>query len=123
MNILGIDYGKKRIGLSWVDTDLGVVLPIGQIESGNWKTDLVKIAKEDSADMFVVGLPLGLDGKENQNTQRVRDFVRELQDLVSLSVEFVDERFSSRSADAIGGSVSRDEKSAMVILQSYLDSR
>jgi putative Holliday junction resolvase len=121
MNILGIDYGRKNIGLAWVDTELGVVLPMGKVECGKWKADLVNLIKQEKADKLVVGLPIGLDGKENENTENVKRFVEELKKEISISVEFVDERFSSRQADAMGGTVSRDEKAAMVILQSYLE--
>jgi len=121
MNILGIDYGKKRIGVSWVDTDMGMVLPLTTVESGKWKVDLVSMIGEQKADKLVIGLPIGLDGKENENTKNIRKFAEDLKSLVNLPIEFVDERFTSRQADAMGGTASRDEKSAMVILQSYLD--
>jgi RNase H-fold protein (predicted Holliday junction resolvase) len=39
----------------------------------------------------------------------------------SIPIEFFDERFTSQQADAMGGSVSRDEKSAMAILEGYLE--
>jgi len=121
MNILSIDYGQKRIGLAWVDTDLGVVLPYGKLETGDWKLELVKLIKDEKANLIVIGLPIGLDGQENNNTGLVRKFVSELEKSVEIPVEFVDERFTSRQADQMGGDVSRDEKSAMLILQSYLD--
>jgi RNase H-fold protein (predicted Holliday junction resolvase) len=65
---------------------------------------------------------MGLDGKENKNTERIRKFVEELKLEVDIPIEFFDERFSSQQADAMGGGVSRDEKAAMVVLQSYLGS-
>ncbi|MBD3311651.1 MAG: Holliday junction resolvase RuvX [Candidatus Magasanikbacteria bacterium] len=121
MNVLGIDYGKKRIGLAWVDTALGVVLPYGRLETGDWRMELPKLIREEKADSVIVGLPIGLDGQENENTKAVRKFVEELKKSIVVPVEFVDERFTSRQADQMGGEVSRDEKAAMLILQSYLD--
>ncbi|MDP2692462.1 MAG: Holliday junction resolvase RuvX [bacterium] len=118
MNILGIDYGKKRIGLAWVQVGLDVVLPYGIV--GNID-ELVELIKREGINKLVVGMPIGLDGNENDNTARVRKFAEELINKTKLPLEFVDERFSSRQADSMGGDVSRDEKSAMVILQSYLD--
>jgi len=118
MNILAIDHGKKRIGLAWVQEGLDVVLPYGVIEGG--VEELVKLIKSENINKLVVGLPIGLDGKENQNTKRVREFADELKKKVNLPIEFVDERFTSRQADNMGGDVSRDEKSAMLILQSYI---
>jgi RNase H-fold protein (predicted Holliday junction resolvase) len=53
---------------------------------------------------------------------KVRNFVKKMVDLSGAKVELVDERFSSYAADRfVEGGVSRDEKSAMIILQTYLD--
>lgn len=124
MNILGIDYGKKRIGLAWVQSGLDVVLPFGQItmqDTHSTIRELADLISKENIDKVVVGLPLGMEGEENENTERVRKFVGELEKQIEIPVEFFDERFSSRQADAMGGDASRDEKAAMVILQSYID--
>jgi putative Holliday junction resolvase len=124
MNILGIDYGEKRIGLAWVQDGLDVVLPFGQLaHDGTVYDALTTLTKEEGIDVIVVGLPLGMDGGENENTARVRAFATTLSVETGLPVELSDERFSSRQADAMGGDVSRDEKSAMVILQSYMEKK
>lgn len=118
MNLLGIDYGKKRIGLAWAQVGLDVVLPYGVV--GNID-ELVSLIKKEKIDKLVVGMPIGLDGKENVNTKRVEKFAEELKSKTGLAVEYVDERFTSAQADSMGGDVSRDEKAAMVILSSYLE--
>jgi len=116
--LLGIDYGKKRIGLAWVQVGLDVVLPYGIVNNID---ELVTLINKEGIDKLVLGMPLGLDSKENDNTRRVNEFAEELKKRTNLPLEFVDERFSSRQADSMGGDVSRDEKSAMVIMQTYLD--
>ena len=116
MNILAIDFGTKNIGLAWCDTGIGVVLPYGVVK----KTELAGFIAKEKIDKVVVGLPLGLDGKENANTVRVKKFADELRAQISAPVEFFDERFSSQQADRSEGGASRDEKSAMVILEGYL---
>ncbi len=121
MNILAIDYGTKNIGLAWCQKELGVVLPFGNVECRMWNVGLVNLIKKEKIDKVIVGLPVGLDGKENENTKKIRNFVDELKKDIDVPVDFVDERFTSAQADRMGGTVSRDEKSAMVILQSYLD--
>jgi len=122
MNILAIDHGTKNIGLAWADTALNLVLPFGIIDAKNWQSELVKLVETEKIDKVVVGLPLGLKGEENVNTKKIRQFGNELKKYIGLPIEFVDERFSSYAADRFEGGVSRDEKSAMIILQSYLDS-
>lgn len=125
MNILAVDYGTKNIGLAWVDTALGVVLPFGSVmnhEARNTYQEISNLLIKERIDRIIVGLPLGLDGKENKNTERVKKFVEELKLEIDIPVEFFDERFSSKEADAMsGGGVSRDELAAMIILKSYLD--
>jgi len=125
MNILAIDYGKKRIGLAWTQTELGVVLPYGLMthETDSTIQKLIDLVRKEKIDKLVIGLPLGLDGKENENTKRVRVFAGELKQHTDAPVEFVDERFTTAEAERMGKEgVSKDEKAAMVILQAYLDS-
>jgi putative Holliday junction resolvase len=124
MNILALDYGEKRIGLAWTDTGIGVVLPFGIIknqESGIRNEELKNLVIKEKIDQIIVGLPTSLDGKENKNTERIRKFVEEMKFEIDIPIEFFDERFSSQQADAMGDGVSRDEKSAMVILESFLE--
>lgn len=126
MNILGVDFGKKRIGLAWVQEGLDVILPFGQVKSEKLKVKSEKIAElvaQENIDKIVLGLPLGLDGKENENTKRVRAFAAELKEAVGVPIEFVDERFTTHQANTMGGEVSADEKAAMLILQAYLEKK
>ncbi len=134
MKLLGIDYGSKRIGLAWSDTTLGMVLPFGTIEVKANKTakvsqkerlitKLLEFIATERPDLIVLGLPLGLSGQENANTKRIQELAFEITKHTGLAVEFADERFSSQQADAVGVGVSRDERAAMIILQSFLDKK
>ena len=120
MKILGIDFGTKRIGLAWADTTLGVVLPFGIVKTTD---SLIKLIKQEKVDRVVVGFPMGLNNTENKNTERVKNVGFEIQKQTGLSVDYFDERFSSQAADAAGGGVSRDERSAMIILEGYLEKK
>lgn len=124
MNILGIDFGTKNIGLAWVETGIGVVLPYGVIKEIKGKTKLDQLAdiiEVEKIDKVIFGLPMNLSGGENKNTERIRKFTDDLKERISAPVEFVNEMFTSQQADRIGGGASRDEKAAMVILQDYLN--
>lgn len=127
MHILAIDFGTKRIGLAWSDTALGVVLPFGLVEVKGEREkvkELSELVLSDRVDKIVVGFPIGLNGKENANTERVKKFVFELQKHTAVPVDFFDERFSSQAGDALGSDgASRDEKAAMSILEGYLERR
>lgn len=123
MNILGIDFGQKNIGLAWMQEGLDLILPYGNIRQNKREdipSELLRLIKEEGIHKIVLGLPLTLDdGTENLNTKRVRAFGSALAEASELPVVFVDERLSSQAADDMGGEASRDEKAAMVILQNY----
>ena len=118
MKILGVDYGTKNIGLAWSDTTLGVVLPFGIVKT---VPALIKLITDEKVTAVVMGFPLGLSGGENANTKRIQAAGFEIQKATGLTVDYFDERFSSQAADAAGGGVSRDERSAMIILEGYLE--
>lgn len=125
MNILALDYGKKRIGLAWVDTDVNVVLPFGVVTAENTDAALERLehaVREEKIDTIVIGLPIGLDGKENQQTAVVRSFGEFLAKRTGTPIFFVDERFTTSAAARTGDSaVTKDEQAAMLILQSYIE--
>lgn len=124
MNILGIDYGQRNIGLAWAQTGLNVVLPFGVIRHDNTEKvpqALLDRITAERIDHLVVGLPYDGDGNETPHTERIRAFAKELQEKSGLSLDFADERYTSAEADEMGGNARRDEKAAMLILQTYLD--
>ena len=119
MSILAIDVGKKRWGLAWCEPGLGVVLPFGVVASVDEVRDI--IAKEKITQV-VIGLPLDLEAGETEWVSEVRAIGAQLENLAP--VQFVDERSSTAAAARMGAEgASRDEKSAMIILQSFLDQR
>lgn len=122
MNILGIDYGTKRIGLAWMQEGLDVVLPFGIINEVDRKKNIEAVAKliaDERINKVVIGLPFGLDGEETENTKRIRAFASELGEKIKLPIEFEGEEFTTKEAAQMEGDASLDEKAAMLILQGY----
>lgn len=124
--ILGIDYGTKHIGLAVAEEGSKLVLPAGVIEnSGQGKIlqKLEKIIQEKDIKIIVVGLPLSLSGEKGPKAQAIEEFVKVLRQHFKQKIETVDERMTSRAADALsaGTKGSRDIGSAMVILEGYLE--
>ncbi len=126
MNILGVDWGKKRIGLAWVQSGLDVVLPFGIIDASK-KDPIVEIetiVREEGIEMVVIGLPKALSGEEGDNALSVRAVGEKIAQKTGVTVQFIDERFSSQAADRFGADgASRDEKAAMIIVQAFLDQK
>lgn len=120
MKLLSLDYGAKHIGLASYNSMVDVVLPLGQASG---LAEVVNLIKHENVDKVIVGWPLDLGGGNNKNTARVNKFITDLKKHIAIEVELVDERYSSQQADQMGEGVSRDEKAAMVILQTYLDKK
>jgi len=121
LNYLGLDWGEKRIGLATGDSDSRLALPFMTVPD---LKSLIPILKEEEVDVIVIGEPIKMRG-EAANNPIWLDFVKKLKEQSGLEVVLVDERLSSLAADALGGDsrqrASRDEISAAIILQSYLD--
>ncbi len=122
MNILGIDFGTKRIGLAWMQEGLDVVLPFGVVEHEDRKKNVEAVAKlivDERINKVIVGLPFGFDGEETENTKRIRAFAGELGKMVDVPIEFEGEEFTTKEAAQMEGDASLDEKAAMLILQGW----
>jgi putative Holliday junction resolvase len=92
---------------------------------------LAGLVEELDASRVVVGLPLLMDGTEGAQAALVREFAGRLQEAVGVPVEFVDERLTTREAEAVlsKGRVKRGRKreasdmvAAALILRAYMDS-
>ncbi len=123
--ILAIDFGTKNLGLAMTDTDLDIVFPFGTMPNFQPKVflNLKDLVLKEDFEQIVFGLPLGMNGEETEATVRVREFAKLLAEQVAVPMEFIDERFSTHEANRMGGEASRDEKSAMIILESYLSKK
>jgi putative Holliday junction resolvase len=118
---LGIDWGMVRIGLALGDSETGLATPYKTIASGK---EVLDVVLEEGIDEIIVGKPTKMSGEEKY-LDEFNDFVEDLKNDLAIPVILVDERLSSKAADALIGTkktkASRDEISAMIILQNYLD--
>jgi len=131
--LVGLDVGSKTIGIAVSDRSLTIASPINTIARKGTKKDLSKIKEylsEYEIGGFIIGLPLSLDGTENEQTIKMRRFSNELQSYFSISIEFWDERYSSdiifkemRRSNFSTSKIKKklDQQSAAYILQGYLD--
>ena len=80
----------------------------------------------------VVGLPLNMKGRDTDQTRKTRNFIRQLENEMGLTIHLIDERLSTKAARDILRSKGQNAKqqkhsvdkyAAVVILQEYLDSR
>ena len=135
MRILGIDYGDARIGLALSDPTETLASALDPLEVRSMRKsidEITALAKQKDAEMFVVGLPLNMNGSEGPQAGKVRDFANNLQKVSALPVVMKDERLTTvmvtRAFDQTGVKKSKrlslvDSASAQVILQNYLDGK
>ena len=131
--LVGLDVGYKTIGIAVSDRSFTIATPINTVNRKGTNKDLSKIKEylnEYEIGGFIVGLPISLDGKENEQTMKIRKFSNKLQLFFSVAVEFWDERYSSdiifkemRRSDLSSTKIKKklDQQSAAYILQGYLD--
>ena len=132
--LLGIDYGRRRIGLALSDVRLVLASPFGVIarrKLGENAVEIAGIARANEVGGLVVGLPLSMDGSFGPAAQAARDWARDLAALTALPTAMWDERLSSAAVNRAlieEGDLSRrtraglvDRSSAAWFLQAALD--
>lgn len=131
--IIGIDYGRKRIGLA-VSDPLGIFAsPLETVPYAKIIDYLKSYAEKETIVCFVVGMPLNMNGAPSEAAADIRAFLPLLKKhFPGIPVELEDERFTSVLAHKAmidgGMKASRrrdktevDKISASIILQTYLD--
>tara|TARA_Y100000588_G_scaffold81894_1_gene86211 strand:+ start:1059 stop:1505 length:447 start_codon:yes stop_codon:yes gene_type:complete len=132
VNVLGLDYGEKRIGLSFGDS-LGLAVPLTAAVQSTEDARLDHIQDlilERSIERFVVGMPYNMDGSRGFKAKEVEAFIGNLQQRFGLPIETVDERLTTHQVkeeaklqkikvDRKSGEV--DSRAATLILQDFLD--
>jgi len=134
--ILGIDYGKRRIGLALSD-ELGLTAqPLGTLVRTNRRDDLRRlreIVRRHAVRRIVVGHPLTLAGTAGHMAAEIGRFAARIKKELGLPVELSDEQLSSWEAEQIlaltragrrrpqAGRLALDQVAAAVILRDYLE--
>ncbi len=130
MKVISIDFGTKRIGVAIGDANLKIAVPLGTIPNCEGATErLAELIREKGCQVVVVGLPLTPSGREGQRAVLVKEFVKKLREkLPNVDIELWDERYSTQEAfrrlKAMGIKdvhKHKDEASALIILEEYLD--
>lgn len=131
--VIGFDFGKKYIGVAVGQEMTGSASPLGSIKANdgipNWDS-LASYLKEWQPDLIVVGLPLNMDGSEQQLTLDAKKFGQRIAGRFGVTVDFQDERLTT--ADAKEQLFSRggyknlkkdniDAESARLIIESYFE--
>jgi len=133
--VAGIDFGTVRIGIAVSDPGRTVSSPYATYARAGPDQDaryFRRLAAGERITLFVVGLPVHLDGRESGKSTEARQFGRWLAEVTGVSVELFDERFTSKEAEGLllGAGMTRkrrkgrlDKVAAQVLLAAYLESQ
>jgi putative Holliday junction resolvase len=132
--ILALDLGKRRIGLA-ISDPLGLTAQgLPNLVRTNKRTDLSvlqDLIREREVGLILMGNPINMGGAEGRQSGWVREFADALGERTRLPVKLWDERLTSVEAGRVlrssGISIEKraaavDRLSAVILLQSYLDS-
>ena len=131
--LLGIDPGKKNIGLAICDENKAVATPFKTLIKNNFESlfkEINKIIQENEIKGIVIGNPINMDGTLGKSAQSSMDFAKNLSRNITIPVTLWDERLSSEGAFKItkylNTSVTKkikdlDKNSAAFILQGAID--
>ncbi|MBE7705334.1 MAG: Holliday junction resolvase RuvX [Cyanobacteria bacterium SIG29] len=129
--VLGLDIGKKRIGISMSDAMGMIAHPVETIlrEPEHLAIEKIKkICNDNKIKTIVAGLPKNMNNTIGEQAQDCIDFTENFKD--EYEIIFEDERLTSRQAEYFLAQTGRkytkdkklvDLKSACIILQQYLD--
>jgi putative Holliday junction resolvase len=135
ISALGLDIGKKRIGVAGCDGTGLIATGLTTIERSSFMADveqLQKLVKEREAQVLVAGLPYSLDGSIGFQAKEVQKYARRIAAALQLPLEYVDERLTSVEAEEQLKAQKRfstrdkgaiDRRAATILLQRWLDSR
>jgi putative Holliday junction resolvase len=100
--LIGIDPGRRTIGLALSDVRLMLASPFGSLRRGKLQAnggEILAIARKENAGGLVVGLPLSMDGTAGPAAQGARDWALALSEATGLPAAVFDERLSSAAAN------------------------
>jgi putative Holliday junction resolvase len=128
MRIFGIDYGDKKIGLAFGDSETRVAVPLEAIlNSGDFTLRALKERiKNENIELVVIGVPLSTGGHHGpEQLEKTRNFIKDFQAVTGADVVEEDESYTTAESIRLrceeGAQANEDALAAMLILQSYFD--
>jgi len=131
--LLGIDPGKKRLGIAVCDENKIIATPYTTLIKNSFEellSDINKIIKDNDIKGVIIGNPINLDGSSSYSSQSAKDLAINLSKNITIPITMWDERLSSRGAFNLSNDLNvntskkiskLDENSAAFILQGAID--
>ncbi len=129
MRILGLDVGRKRIGVALGDTEHHIAVGLPTITNNREALNQLKeIVARENIQKLVIGLPKTMSGQAGEQVDYTCKWSNRAAKFLDINIEYIDERLSSKMArDGLAGVGKKltkediDQAAAVLILQSWLD--
>jgi putative Holliday junction resolvase len=127
MRVLALDHGSARCGCAISDPTGTLVRPLGAVlkpDSNDGRAQIIALISEQEAELVLIGLPRLQSGEEGEQAASVRSFAGRLAAAIDVPVEFYDERFTTKLAQAsiaAGAASDEDSLAAAHLLEEYLE--
>ena len=131
--LMGIDPGRKRVGIAISDENKIIATPYTTIIKNKYSDfvkEIIKVVEENQIKGIVIGNPINMDGSASKSSQSAKDLALNLSKDVTENITLWDERLSSQGAFNLSNDLASntskkvsklDENSAQFILQGALD--
>lgn len=131
--VLAFDFGERRVGVAVGEMQIGIAHPLETIDAAANQARFERIGllvRQWQPALFVVGLPLALDGAEHRLSGLARKFAQRLHGRFGIETRLVDERLTSveanreaREAGLDGRQARRhvDQLAAKLILETFFN--
>lgn len=132
MKILGVDYGRKRVGLATIDLETSLAFPLRSIPSdkaAELAAAIAAVAAEEAAGKIVVGLPRRMSGPGGAGDieRDVLELVEALRAIAAAEIDTEDERLTTalvererREAGLTKKQFDKDAVAAAALLETYV---
>ncbi len=120
MRYLSLDIGTRHTGMAYLDTDVGISLPLDTVHHtgvAQLIEEVMIIVRARRVDTVVIGMPLLLSGTEGSQAVFVKSVGEKIED-AGVAIRFVDERYTTPKSGKHAGGVDGDAVAACQLLAS-----
>lgn len=122
MKKMGIDYGKKRVGIAFTDDGGHMAFPFDTLPNDrDLQKKLVNLITEKKVTEIIIGHSLNGDGVPNEIHKAVEELITDLTLACGLPIHLEPEQYSTQEALQLQGRTSKtDASAAAIILNSFI---
>lgn len=119
MNLLGVDYGSKHVGLA-ISQDKGLALGFMTISESSAISEIKRLVKENAIEVVVVGFPE--NGQQSDAQLRTtKNFINKLAfEIPQVKISSFDEKMTTKMARRYSSKAKEHQEAARIILDDWM---